>query len=64
VDGIGDHQRLGHHAAAITDLEVLGVQPQVRIGALKRPGPELLDVLVEPLAESASGPVSCAEPAL
>jgi hypothetical protein len=25
MDGVGDHQRLGHHAAVVADLDVLGV---------------------------------------
>jgi hypothetical protein len=47
VDRVGDHQRLGDHAAVIAHLELLGVEPQVRVGALKRPGAERLDLLVQ-----------------
>jgi len=47
VHGVGDHQRLGDDAAAVSDLEVLGVEPQVGVGALQRPRAELLDVLVK-----------------
>ena len=35
--GVGDHQRLRVHVAAVADLDVLGVQPQVRVRALERP---------------------------
>ena len=37
VHRIGDEQRLGHNAAVVTDLDVLGVEPQVRVGALQWP---------------------------
>ncbi len=53
VDGVGDHERLGHDTAAVTDLDVLGVQPQIRIGAGQRPLAELSDVLVEVAAQPA-----------
>ena len=51
MDAVGDHQRLVDHAAAVADLLDLGVQEQVRVGALQRPRPERLDVLVERLAD-------------
>ena len=51
VDGIGDHERLRADVAAVADLDVLGVQPQVRVVALERPPPERLDLLVESAAE-------------
>jgi hypothetical protein len=47
VHAIGDDQGLGQHAAAVADLDVLGVQPQIPVGALQRPSAELLDMLVE-----------------
>ena len=47
VHGVGDHQRLGHHPAVVADLDVLGVQPQVRVGALQRPLAEQLDLLIQ-----------------
>ena len=47
VDGVGDDQRLGAHVAAVADLELLGVQPQVGVGALQRPLAEGVDLLVE-----------------
>ena len=53
VHAVGDHQGLGQHAAAVADLDVLGVQPQIRVGALQRAGAELLDVLVQIAAEAA-----------
>jgi len=43
VDGVGDDQRLGANMAPATDLEVLGVEPQVGKVALKRPGAKRLD---------------------
>ena len=48
-----DHQRLVDHAAAVADLLDLGVQEQIRVGALQRPRPERLDVLVERAADAA-----------
>ena len=48
---IRDHQRLGDHAAAVADLDVLGVQPQIRIGALQRPLAKRVDLLIQPLAD-------------
>lgn len=47
VNGIGDHQRLGAHAAAVSDLQVLGVQPQVGEGAFEWAVAEGVDPLVE-----------------
>jgi hypothetical protein len=47
MHGGGDDEGLGDHAAAVADLQMLGVQPQIRIRALKRPRPKLLDMLVE-----------------
>jgi hypothetical protein len=46
-DGVGDDERLGDHAAAVTDLDVLGVQPQVRVGRRQLAAAELVDMLVE-----------------
>src|SRR3954453_15691379 len=37
VDGVRDHDALALHAAAVTDLLDLGVDEQIRIGALQRP---------------------------
>ena len=48
-----DHQRLVDHPAAVADLLDLGVQEQVRVGALQRPRPERLDVLIERLTDPA-----------
>ena len=53
VDAVGDHQRLVDHAAAVADLLDLGVEEQVRVAALQRPGAERLDVLVEGAADPA-----------
>ena len=36
MDAVGDHQRLGDHAAAVADLLDLGVEEQIRVGALQR----------------------------
>ena len=47
MHGIGHHQRLGHHPAVVADLDVLGVQPQVRIRALQRPLAKQLDLLIQ-----------------
>jgi hypothetical protein len=47
MDGVGDHQRLGDHAAVVAHLDVLGVQPQVGVGALQRTLTEQLDLLIQ-----------------
>jgi len=44
---------LGDDAAVIADLDLFGVQPQVRVGALQRSLPERLDPLVESSAHDA-----------
>ncbi len=51
VHGVGDDEGLGAHAAAIPDLEVLGVQPQVGKGAFQRAAAEGIDALVEIAAQ-------------
>ena len=47
VHRVGDHQRLGHDAAPVTNLDVLRVEPEVRVGALQRPLAERGDPLVQ-----------------
>jgi hypothetical protein len=47
VHGIGHDQRLGDNPAVSADLDVFGVQPQIRVGALQRPAAERLDLLVQ-----------------
>ena len=47
VDGVGDHDALARHAAAVADLLDLGVDEQIRVAALQRPLAERLDLLVE-----------------
>ena len=37
VHRVRDDDRLGHDPAVVADLDLLGVEPQVRVGALKRP---------------------------
>src|SRR6266540_1114294 len=37
VDGIGDHERLRADVTAVSDLDLLGVQPEIRVVALERP---------------------------
>jgi len=53
MDAVGDDERLVDHAAAVADLLDLGVEEQVGVAALQRPGPERLDVLVQRLADAA-----------
>jgi hypothetical protein len=53
VHAMRDDQRLGHDAATIADLLDLGIQEQVRVGALQRPGPKRLDLLIQPGADPA-----------
>jgi hypothetical protein len=31
---VGNDDGLGHHTALVTNLDVLGIEPQIRIGAL------------------------------
>jgi hypothetical protein len=47
MHAVGDHQRLGDHAGAVTHLLMLGVQPQIRIGALQRPLPKRGHMLIQ-----------------
>jgi hypothetical protein len=47
MHGVGDYQRLGHDPAPIADLDLLGAQPQLGIGALQRPLAEELDLLIQ-----------------
>jgi hypothetical protein len=53
VDAVRDHQRLVDHAPAGADLLDLGVEEQVGVAALQRPGAKRLDVLVKRLADAA-----------
>ncbi len=57
-----DHERLVDHAAAVADLLDLGIEKQVGVGALQRPGPERFDVLVEGLADPADLALGDPEP--
>jgi hypothetical protein len=51
VHAVGEHQRLAHDAATVSDLLDLGVKPQVWVAALERPVAEGVDLLVEALAD-------------
>ena len=51
VHAIGDHQRLVAHPAGLADPLDLGVQPQVRVGALQGPLTEHPDLLVQAAAQ-------------
>jgi hypothetical protein len=42
VDGVGEHERLLHHPAAVSHLLDLRVEPQVRVAALQGPVTERL----------------------
>jgi len=53
VNPVRDHQRLVDHAPAVADLLDLRIQEQIRVGALQRPRPERLHVLIERLADPA-----------
>ena len=48
---IGDHQRFGHHPPVVADLDVLGIQPQIRICPFQRPAAKQLDLLIQPPAD-------------
>ena len=51
VHAVGDHQRLVAHPARLADPLDLGVQPQVRVGALQGPLAEDPDLLVQAAAQ-------------
>ena len=53
MHAVGDDERLVDHAPAVADLLDLGVEEQVVVTALQRPGPERLDVLIQRLADPA-----------
>jgi hypothetical protein len=52
-NAVGDHQRLGHDAAAVADLLELRIEEHVRIAALQRPRPERFHMLVKRLTYTA-----------
>jgi hypothetical protein len=47
VHAIGDHDRLADHVRALAHLLLLGIEPQVRVGALQRPLTERRHLLVQ-----------------
>lgn len=47
----GDHQRLRVDVAPVSDLQVLGIQPEIRELSLQGPGTEGLDLVVELAAD-------------
>jgi hypothetical protein len=53
VHAVGDDHALALHAAAVSDLLDLGVEEQVDVAALQRPGPKRLHLLVEPGTDAA-----------
>jgi hypothetical protein len=53
MDAVRDHQRLVDHPTAGADLLDLGIQEQVRIAALQRPGAEGVDIRIERAADPA-----------
>jgi hypothetical protein len=53
MDTMRDDERLGDDAAAVADLLHLRVEEDIGVAALKRPGPERLDVLIQRLADTA-----------
>jgi len=50
---MGDDHALALHPAAVSDLLDLGVKEQIEIAPLQRPGPERLDLLIQPRADPA-----------
>jgi hypothetical protein len=48
---VGDHQRLRDDSTVVSDLDVLGVQPEVGVGALQRPLTERRHPLVQATAD-------------
>jgi hypothetical protein len=51
VDAVRDHQRLVPDPTRLTHALDLGVQPQIRVGALQGPLPEHPDLLVQATAQ-------------
>jgi hypothetical protein len=51
VNGIRDDQRLGNDAAVVADLDVLGVQPQIRIRPFQRAVAKQVDLLIQTTAD-------------
>ena len=51
VHAVGEDQALAEDPAAVADLLHLRIQPQVGVGALERPLPKRVDLLVEALAD-------------
>jgi hypothetical protein len=51
VHAVGEHQRVAHDAAAVSDLLDLGVEPEVGVAALERAVAERVDLLVPALAD-------------
>jgi hypothetical protein len=47
---IGAEQRLADDPAAVTDLHVLGIKPQIRIGTIQRASAEHLHLLIQATA--------------
>ncbi len=47
-DGVGDDEGFADDATVVSDLDVLGVEPEVGVGRLEWALTELLDVVVEP----------------
>jgi len=55
MDPVGDHQGLMADPARLPDPLHLGVQPQIRVGALKRSLTEYGDLFVQAAAQPADG---------
>jgi hypothetical protein len=53
VDGVGDHDALARHAAAVADLFDLRVDEQIRVAALQRALAERLHLLIEQAGDPA-----------
>src|SRR5215213_3977230 len=62
MDPMRDHERLVDDATAVADLLDLGIEEQIGVGALQRPGAERLDVLVEQPADPAHFALGHAQP--
>src|SRR5207245_7035070 len=51
VHPVGEHETLADNSAAVPDLLHLRIQPQVGVGALERPLPKRVHLLIETLAD-------------
>ena len=52
VNRVGNHERFAADMASVSDLEVLGIEPDIRVLALERAVAKRIDTLVELTAQT------------